>query len=326
MAKTHAIRIEETGGPDKLKWVEVDPGAPGAGEVLIRNTAIGLNYIDTYHRSGLYPMTLPSGIGLEGAAVVEALGPGVVDLKVGDRVAYASGPIGAYAVRRVYPANRLVKLPDAIDDKRAAAMMLQGMTVEYLIRRTFPVKRGQTVLFHAAAGGVGLIACQWLRHLGATVIGTVGSPEKAKIAEAHGCHYVINYRTEKFPERVREITRGAGVPVVYDGVGKDTFTGSLDSLATRGMLVSFGSASGPVPPFEPAILASKGSVFLTRPTLVHYTGTREDLLESAHALFEVVLKGAVQIEVHQTYPLKDAARAHTELEARRTTGSTILLP
>ncbi len=326
MAKTHAIRIEETGGPDKLKWVEVDPGAPGAGEVLIRNTAIGLNYIDTYHRSGLYPMTLPSGIGLEGAAVVEALGPGVVDLKVGDRVAYASGPIGAYAVRRVYPANRLVKLPDAIDDKRAAAMMLQGMTVEYLIRRTFPVKRGQTVLFHAAAGGVGLIACQWLRHLGATVIGTVGSPEKAKIAEAHGCHYVIDYRTEKFPERVREITRGAGVPVVYDGVGKDTFTGSLDSLATRGMLVSFGSASGPVPPFEPAILASKGSVFLTRPTLVHYTGTRAELLESAHALFEVVLQGAVQIEVHQTYPLKDAARAHTDLEARRTTGSTILLP
>ncbi|MGD9742998.1 MAG: quinone oxidoreductase [Dongiaceae bacterium] len=326
MAKTHAIRIEETGGPDKLKWVEVDPGAPGAGEVLIRNNAIGLNYIDTYHRSGLYPMTLPSGIGLEGAAVVEALGPGVVDLKVGDRVAYASGPIGAYAVRRVYPANRLVKLPDAIDDKRAAAMMLQGMTVEYLIRRTFPVKRGQTVLFHAAAGGVGLIACQWLRHLGATVIGTVGSPEKAKIAEAHGCHYVINYRTEKFPERVREITRGAGVPVVYDGVGKDTFMGSLDSLATRGMMVSFGSASGPVPSIEPAILASKGSVFLTRPTLVHYTGTREDLLESAHALFEVVLKGAVQIEVHQTYPLKEAARAHAELEARRTTGSTILLP
>jgi NADPH2:quinone reductase len=293
---------------------------------LIRNNAIGLNYIDTYHRSGLYPMTLPSGIGLEGAAVVEALGPGVVDLKVGDRVAYASGPIGAYAVRRVYPANRLVKLPDAIDDKRAAAMMLQGMTVEYLIRRTFPVKRGQTVLFHAAAGGVGLIACQWLRHLGATVIGTVGSPEKAKIAEAHGCHYVINYRTEKFPERVREITRGAGVPVVYDGVGKDTFMGSLDSLATRGMMVSFGSASGPVPSFEPAILASKGSIFLTRPTLVHYTGTREDLLESAHALFEVVLKGAVQIEVHQTYPLKEAARAHAELEARRTTGSTILLP
>lgn len=326
MAKTHAIRFEATGGPDKLNWVEVELGAPGPGDVLIRNTAVGLNYIDTYHRSGLYAMTLPSGIGLEAAAVVEALGPGVADLKVGDRVAYASAPIGAYAERRIYPVHRLVKLPDAIDDKRAAAMMLQGMTVEYLIRRTFPVKRGQTVLFHAAAGGIGLIACQWLRHLGATVIGTVGSPEKAKIAEAHGCHYVINYRKEKFPERVREITKGAGVPVVYDGVGKDTFMGSLDCLATRGMLVSFGNASGPVPAFEPAILAAKGSLFLTRPSLIHYTATREDLLESAHALFEMVLKGAIQIEVHQTYPLKEAARAHADLEARRTTGSTILLP
>ncbi|MGH8432069.1 MAG: quinone oxidoreductase family protein, partial [Solimonas sp.] len=301
-------------------------GQPRPGEVLVRNSACGLNYIDTYHRNGLYPMTLPSGIGLEASAVVEALGAGVGEVKVGDRVAYASGPIGAYAERRLYPANRLVKLPDAIDDKRAAAMMLQGMTVEYLIRRTFPVKRGQTVLFHAAAGGVGLIACQWLRHLGATVIGTVGSPEKAKIAEAHGCHYVIDYRREKFPERVREITKGAGVPVVYDGVGKDTFMASLDSLAMRGMMVSFGNASGAVPPFDPILLSQKGSLFLTRPTLVNYTAAREDLLESAAALFEVVLKGAVQIEVRQTYALKDAARAHADLEARRTTGSTILLP
>lgn len=326
MAKTHAIRFEATGGPEKLKWTEIELASPGAGEVLIRNNAVGLNYIDTYHRSGLYPMPLPSGIGLEGAAVVEAIGAGVSELRIGDRVAYASAPIGAYAERRVYPANRLVKLPDAIDDKRAAAMMLQGMTTEYLVRRTFPVKRGQTVLFHAAAGGVGLIACQWLNAIGATVIGTVGSPEKAKIAEAHGCHYVIDYRRENFTARVREITKGAGVPVVFDGVGKDTFMGSLDSLAPRGMLVSFGSASGAVPAFEPGILAAKGSLYLTRPTLVHYTATREDLLDSANALFEMVLKGAVKIEVHQTYPLKEAARAHVDLEARRTTGSTILLP
>jgi NADPH2:quinone reductase len=326
MAKTHAIRFETTGGPDKLKWVEVEVGAPGSGEVLLRNGAVGLNYIDTYHRSGLYPVQLPSGLGLEAAGVVEALGPGVTEFRVGDRVAHGTGPIGAYAERRVFPADRLVKLPDAIDDKRAAAMMLQGMTVEYLVRRTFPVKRGQTVLFHAAAGGVGLIACQWLNAIGATVIGTVGSPEKAKIAEAHGCHYVIDYRQENFVTRVREITRGAGVPVVYDGVGKDTWAGSLDCLARRGMMVSFGSASGPVPAFEPAVLAAKGSIFLTRPTLMHYVATREELVDSANALFEMVLKGAIKIEVHQTYPLKDAARAHADLEGRRTTGSTVLLP
>ena len=326
MAKTHAIRFEATGGPDKLKWVELELGAPGPGEVLLRNSAIGLNFIDTYHRSGLYPVQLPSGIGLEAAAVVEALGLGVNEFKVGDRVAHGTGPLGAYAERRIFPVDRLVKLPDAIDDKRAAAMMLQGMTVEYLVRRTFPVKRGQTVLFHAAAGGVGLIACQWLNSIGATVIGTVGSPEKAKIAEAHGCHYVIDYRRENFTARVREITKGAGVPVVYDGVGKDTFAGSLDCLARRGMMVSFGNASGPVPPIEPGILNAKGSIFLTRPSLMHYVATREELLDSANALFEMVLKGAVKIEVHQTYPLKDAARAHTDLEARRTTGSTILLP
>jgi NADPH2:quinone reductase len=326
MAKTHAIRFEATGGPDKLKWVEVEVGAPGPGEVLLRNSAIGLNYIDTYHRSGLYPVALPSGLGLEASALVEALGPGVGEFRVGDRVAHGTGPIGAYAERRIFPADRLVKLPDAIDDKRAAAMMLQGMTVEYLVRRTFPVRRGQTVLFHAAAGGVGLIACQWLNAIGATVIGTVGSPEKAKIAEAHGCHYVIDYRQENFVTRVREITKGAGVPVVYDGVGKDTWAGSLDCLARRGMMVSFGSASGPVPAFEPAVLATKGSIFLTRPTLMHYVATREELIDSANALFEMVLKGAIKIEVHQTYPLKDAARAHADLEGRRTTGSTVLLP
>jgi NADPH2:quinone reductase len=326
MAKTHAIRFEATGGPDKLKWVEVEVGAPGPGEVLLRNSAIGLNYIDTYHRSGLYPVALPSGLGLEASALVEGLGPGVSEFRVGDRVAHGTGPIGAYAERRIFPADRLVKLPDAIDDKRAAAMMLQGMTVEYLVRRTFPVRRGQTVLFHAAAGGVGLIACQWLNAIGATVIGTVGSPEKAKIAEAHGCHYVIDYRQENFVTRVREITKGAGVPVVYDGVGKDTWAGSLDCLARRGMMVSFGSASGPVPAFEPAVLATKGSIFLTRPTLMHYVATREELIDSANALFEMVLKGAIKIEVHQTYPLKDAARAHADLEGRRTTGSTVLLP
>jgi NADPH2:quinone reductase len=326
MAKTHAIRFEATGGPDKLKWVEVEVSAPGPGEVLLRNSAIGLNYIDTYHRSGLYPVALPSGLGLEASALVEALGPGVGEFRVGDRVAHGTGPIGAYAERRIFPADRLVKLPDAIDDKRAAAMMLQGMTVEYLVRRTFPVRRGQTVLFHAAAGGVGLIACQWLNAIGATVIGTVGSPEKAKIAEAHGCHYVIDYRQENFVTRVREITKGAGVPVVYDGVGKDTWAGSLDCLARRGMMVSFGSASGPVPAFEPAVLATKGSIFLTRPTLMHYVATREELIDSANALFEMVLKGAIKIEVHQTYPLKDAARAHADLEGRRTTGSTVLLP
>jgi NADPH2:quinone reductase len=326
MAKTHAIRFEATGGPDKLKWVEVEVSAPGPGEVLLRNSAIGLNYIDTYHRSGLYPVALPSGLGLEASALVEGLGPGVSEFRVGDRVAHGTGPIGAYAERRIFPADRLVKLPDAIDDKRAAAMMLQGMTVEYLVRRTFPVRRGQTVLFHAAAGGVGLIACQWLNAIGATVIGTVGSPEKAKIAEAHGCHYVIDYRQENFVTRVREITKGAGVPVVYDGVGKDTWAGSLDCLARRGMMVSFGSASGPVPAFEPAVLATKGSIFLTRPTLMHYVATREELIDSANALFEMVLKGAIKIEVHQTYPLKDAARAHADLEGRRTTGSTVLLP
>jgi NADPH2:quinone reductase len=324
--RTHAIRVHKTGGPDVLTWEDVEVGEPTAGQVLLRQTAIGLNYIDTYHRSGLYPVSLPSGIGLEGAAIVEKLGPGVSDFKIGDRVAYASAPIGAYAELRLYPADRLVKIPAGISDRQAAGMMLRGMTVEYLIRRTYAAKPGQSVLFHAAAGGVGLIATQWLKHLGVTVIGTAGSPEKMALAKAHGCAHVIDYRKEDVAKRVRELTGGKGVPVVYDSVGKDTFQGSLDSLAPRGMLVSFGNASGPVPAFEPAILAAKGSLFLTRPSLIHYTTTRADLLESANALFDVVTKGAVKIEVNQTHPLRDAAQAHRDLEARKTTGSTILLP
>jgi NADPH:quinone reductase len=324
--RAHAIRFQKTGGPEVLSWDEIEVGEPGPGQVLLRQRAIGLNFIDTYHRNGLYPVALPSGIGLEGAAVIEKLGAGISEFKPGDRVAYASAPIGAYAEWRLYPAERLVKLPDNIPDRQAAAMMLQGMTVEYLIRRSYAAKPGQSVLFHAAAGGVGLIACQWLKHLGVTVIGTAGGPEKVALAKAHGCAHVIDYRKEDVAKRVRELTGGKGVPVVYDGVGKDTFQGSLDSLAPRGMFVSFGNASGPVPAFEPVILSTKGSLYLTRPSLIHYTATREDLLESANALFDVVGKGAVKIEVNQTYPLKDAATAHRDLEARKTTGSTILLP
>jgi NADPH2:quinone reductase len=320
--RCHAIRIHETGGPDVLRWEEVEVGEPAAGQVLLRQTAIGLNYIDTYHRSGLYKVALPTAIGLEAAGLVERVGPNVEDIAVGDRVAYASAPLGAYAECRLYPAERLIKLPAAISDRQAAAMMLQGMTVEYLVRRTYTVRPGQTVLLHAAAGGVGLIAAQWLAHLGATVIGTAGGPEKAALAKAHGCHQVIDYRQEDVAARVRDLTGGRGVPVVYDGVGKDTFQASLDSL----MLVSFGNASGAVPAFEPAALAAKGSLFLTRPTLADYTATREELLASAGALFEVVASGAVKIEVRQTYPLRDAAQAHRDLQERRTTGSTVLLP
>jgi NADPH:quinone reductase len=324
--RCHAIRIHETGGPDVLRWEEVEVGEPAAGQVLLRQTAIGLNYIDTYHRSGLYKVALPTAIGLEAAGIVERVGPNVEDVAAGDRVAYASAPIGAYAECRLYPAERLIKLPAAISDEQAAAMMLQGMTVEYLVRRTYTVRPGQTVLLHAAAGGVGLIAAQWLAHLGATVIGTAGGPEKAALAKAHGCHQVIDYRQEDVAARVRDLTGGRGVPVVYDGVGKDTFQASLDSLMRRGMLVSFGNASGAVPAFEPAALAAKGSLFLTRPTLADYTATREELLASAGALFEVVASGAVKIEVRQTYPLRDAAQAHRDLQERRTTGSTVLLP
>ena len=324
MAK--AIRFHAAGGPDVLRWEDVEVGDPEPGEVRLKQTGVGLNYIDTYHRTGLYPVALPSGIGLEGAGVIEAVGEGVAGLAPGDRVAYAGPPIGAYATARVMPAAPLVKIPDGIDDVQAAGMMLQGMTARYLIRQTFRVERGMTVLFHAAAGGVGLIACQWLNHLGATVIGTVGSPEKADLARARGCHHPIDYSRENFVDRVREITDGKGVPVVYDGVGKDTWDGSLDCLARRGMLVSFGNASGPVAPFAAGILAAKGSLFLTRPTLMDYTATRPELEATAADLFDVAQSGAVKIEVRQTYALADAVKAHTALEGRKTTGSTVLLP
>ena len=321
---THAIRIERAGGPDELRWTDVEVGAPAEGEVRLAQTAVGLNFIDVYHRTGLYPLELPTGLGLEAAARVEAVGPGVTDLKEGDRVAYASAPIGAYAEARLMPADRLVKLPEQIDDSTAAAMMLQGMTVQYLIRRTYRVKAGETVLLHAAAGGVGLIACQWLKELGATVIGTVGSDQKAELAKAHGCDHPIVYTRENFVERVKEITDGAGVPVVYDSVGKDTWDGSLDCLAPLGLMVSFGNASGPVPPVNLGILSAKGSLFVTRPTLMTYIAKRADLVASANELFEVVRSGAVKIEVNQSYPLAEAAQAHRDLEARKTTGSTIL--
>ena len=323
---THAIRIHEAGRPEALRWEEVEVGDPGPGQVRLTQTAVGLNYIDVYHRTGLYPLELPTALGLEAAGTVEATGEGVTELRPGDRVAYAAPPIGAYAEARLMPADRLVKLPDAISDVQAAAMMLQGMTVQYLIRRTHRVTKGETVLFHAAAGGVGLIACQWLRHLGATVIGTVGSEEKAELARAHGCTHTVNYRTEDFVAKVKEITDGAGVPVVYDSVGKDTFEGSLQCLSPLGLMASFGNASGPVPPFELGRLAALGSLFITRPTLMVYTAKRADLMATANELFDVVLSGAVKIEASQTYPLAEAAQAHRDLEARKTTGSTVLMP
>jgi len=321
-----AIRIHKTGGPEVLSWDDVDVPAPKAGEALVRHTAIGLNYIDTYHRSGLYPLPMPTSIGGEGAGVVEAVGDGVKEVAVGDRVAYGNSPPGAYAEKRVLPAHRLVKLPTGVSDRQAASMMLKGLTSWYLIRRTHRVKPGETILMHAAAGGVGLILCQWAKHLGATVIGTVGSDDKVAVAKAHGCAHVINYRKEKFPERVKEITGGKGVPVVYDGVGKDTFEGSLDCLAPLGLMASFGNASGPVGPVNIMLLAQKGSLFLTRPTLFTYVAKREDLVAAADELFEVVGKGIVKIEVNQSYALKDAAQAHRDLESRKTTGSTVLLP
>jgi len=324
MAK--AIRIHQPGGPEVLQLEDLEVGAPGDGQVRIRQTAIGINYIDTYHRTGAYPLPLPTGIGLEGAGVVEAAGPGVIDLRPGDRVAYAGGPVGAYATERLMPADRLVKVPDGIGDQQAAGMMLKGMTAEYLIRRTFPVKAGDTVLWHAAAGGVGLIACQWLKARGAHVIGTVGSDEKAALAKAHGCEFPVIYTREDFVARVKEITGGKGVPVVYDSVGKDTFARSIDCLSPRGMLVLFGAASGPVPPLDSQILAQKGSLFLTRPTLFTYTASREDLVLSATSLFDVVRSGQVKIEVSRTYPLAQAQQAHRDLESRKTTGSLLLLP
>jgi NADPH2:quinone reductase len=319
----HAIRVHETGGPEVLKWEEVGVGDPGPGQVRIRQEAAGLNYIDVYHRTGLYPQPMPFTPGVEGAGVVEAVGDGVTSLKPGDRVAYG-GPVGGYAEVRLIPAERLVKLPEGISSEQAAAMMLQGMTAEMLVRRVYPVKAGDTVLVHAAAGGVGLILCQWAKALGATVIGTVGSDEKAELARAHGCDHPIVYTREDFVAEVDRMTGGKKVAVVYDGVGKDTFMRSLDCLARRGMMASFGNASGPVEPFDALLLAFKGSLFLTRPTLLDYTLDPADLQESAKALFEVVESGKVKIEVGQRFALKDAAEAHRALEARRTTGSTVL--
>ncbi len=323
---TAVVRVHQTGGPEVLKVEEAEVGAPGAGQALIRQTAVGLNFIDVYFRSGLYPApSLPFIVGQEGAGVVEAVGEGVSEVRVGQRVAYA-GPLGAYAERRLIAADRLVVVPEGIADEHAAAMMLKGMTAHYLLRRTFRVEPGQTILFHAAAGGVGLIACQWAKHLGATVIGTVGSAEKAELAKAHGCDHPIRYDTDDVVARVRELTGGKGVPVVYDSVGQATFQRSLDCLAPLGMLVCFGQSSGKIPPIDTAILGQKGSLFLTRPSLMNYTAARADLVRAASDLFAVVLSGAVQIRVNQRYPLRDAVQAHRDLEGRKTTGSTVLLP
>ena len=321
-----AIRIAETGGPEVMKLVDVEVGPPGPGQVRVRQTAIGLNYIDTYHRSGLYPLQFPSGLGLEAAGVVEEVGEGVTSLKPGDRIAYGTGPIGAYADIRNLPANRLVRLPAAISDETAAGMMLKGMTARYLLRATYVVKPGDTILLHAAAGGVGLIMSQWAKALGATVIGTVGSDAKAATARAHGCDHVINYSTEDTVKRVRELTGGKGVPVVYDGVGRDTLMISLDCLSPRGLLVSFGNASGAVPPLDLLLLSAKGSLYVTRPTLNTYTASDADLQETAQDLVDVVASGKVKIPVNQRHALADVVQAHRDLESRRTTGTTVLLP
>ena len=320
----HAIQIQETGGPEVLKWAEVEVGEPGPGQVKLRQDAAGLNYIDVYHRTGLYPQQLPFIPGVEGAGFVEAVGPDVAGLNLGDRVAYA-GPIGSYAEERLIAADRLVKLPDAISTEAAAAMMLQGMTAHMLLRSVHRVQPGETILIHAAAGGVGLIVCQWAKALGATVIGTVGTDDKAELARAHGCDHPIVYTRQDFVAEVARITEGAKLPVVYDSIGKDTFMQSLDCLAPRGMMVSFGNASGPVDPFPPGLLAQKGSLFLTRPTLFTYIAARDELETAARELFEVVESGKVRVEVKQRYALDDAAQAHRDLEARKTTGSTVLV-
>ena len=324
---TKAIRIYETGGPEVMRWEDVDPGKPEPGEALVRHEAVGLNFIDVYHRTGLYPLpALPATPGMEGSGIVEAIGEGVTEVAIGDRVAYAGIPPGAYAEVRRIPAHRLVQLPEKISFQQGAAMMLQGMTARYLLRGCYDVKKGDTILIHAAAGGVGSIVCQWAKHLGATVIGTVGSPAKAELARAHGCDHTILYNDEDFTARTKEITGGNGVDVAYDSVGQATFMQSLDCLRPMGMMVSFGQASGSVPPLDLGELAARGSLFLTRPSLMAYTAARKDLLNHAGDLFEVVQSGAVKIEVNQTYPLAEAARAHRDLEARKTTGSTILIP
>ncbi len=321
-----AIQIDKHGPASAMKWREVEIGKPRKGEVRLRHTAVGLNYIDVYHRTGLYPMPMPLTIGMEGAGVIETVGRGVTNLKAGDRVAYAAVPLGAYAEERVFPAANLVKVPRGISDQEAGAMMLQGMTAHYLLHSTYKVKKGDTILVHAAAGGVGLILCQWAKHLGVTVIGTVGSKKKADLARSHGCKHPIIYTKQNFVDQVKRITKGAGVPVVYDSVGKDTFYGSLDCLQPRGLLALFGNSSGPVNNFDTGILAGKGSVFLTRPSLPHHVATRKELEWRARDLFNVVKSGKVRIEINQTYALKDAAKAHRDLEARKTTGSTVLIP
>ncbi|MEN2977305.1 quinone oxidoreductase [Tistrella bauzanensis] len=322
-----AIRIEKTGGPEVMAYVEVEVAAPGPGQIRIRHTAVGLNFIDVYFRTGLYALpALPAVLGMEGAGEVVAVGDGVDDLKPGDRVAYASGPVGSYAEERLIAADRVVPVPDTIDDVTAASMMLKGMTAQYLLRRTYPVQAGQTILIHAAAGGVGQIACQWAKALGATVIGTVGSTEKAELARANGCDHTILYREENLVERVRALTDGKGVPVVYDSVGKDTFMASLDCLQTRGYMVSFGQSSGSVGPVDLVVLNQRGGLYVTRPSLMHYTGTKQELRDTARDLFDVVTSGKVKVGAARTYPLADAAQAHRDLEARATTGATVLIP
>jgi NADPH2:quinone reductase len=321
-----AIRMNRVGGPEVMELVEVDLPPPGPGEVRMRHEAIGLNYIDVYHRTGLYPQPMPGALGVEGAGVVEEVGEGVTELQVGDRVAYGGRPLGAYSEARIIPASQLLVLPKQIEFDTAAAMMLQGLTVQYLFHRTVPLKAGDTILFHAAAGGVGLIACQWARVMGVNLIGTVGSEEKAALAIENGASHVINYNKENFTERVKELTDGKGVTVVYDSIGKDTFIGSLDALQPLGTMVSFGNASGPVPPFSLSELASRGSLFITRPSLMAYMAKREDLEASAKSLFGVVKSGEVKIDIRQRYALADVQQAHIDLEARKTTGSTILLP
>jgi NADPH2:quinone reductase len=320
----HAIRFHKPGGPEVMVWEEIQLGKPGPGEARIRQTAVGLNFVDVYNRMGLYPVPMPSGLGSEGAGIVEEVGAGVTGLQLGDRVAYGSAPVGSYAEARLIPADRLIKLPNSIDDKTAAAMMLKGLTVQYLIRQTYRIKKGDTILLHAAAGGVGSILSQWASHLGATVIGTVGSDDKAKVAQAHGCRHVIVNTREDFVKRVAEITNGNKVPVVYDSIGKDTFLKSLDCCAPLGLVVLFGQSSGSVDPLNLGLLAAKGSLYVTRPTLNTYGAKRDNLVAMAKELFEVVESGAVKITVNQTYPLKDAAKAHADLEARKTTGSTVL--
>ena len=321
-----AIRFATTGGPEVLDYVDVELPPPAPGQVRVKHTAIGVNFIDIYHRSGLYPVKLPSGLGGEAAGVVEALGDGVTGLKIGDRVGFCTYGFVGYAEASNVPADKLIKLPAAISDEVAAASMLKGMTAQYLLKRTYPIQKGQTILFHAAAGGVGLIACQWAKHLGATIIGTVGSDDKVALAMANGCSHVLNTRKDDWVKRVRELTGGEGVPVVYDSIGKDTWDGSLDCLAVRGMMVSFGNASGAVSSFAPGILSAKGSLYLTRPTLFHYARDHRELQETADDLFDVIAKGIVKVQVNQRFKLADARAAHEALQSRATTGATVLIP